>query len=340
MITISVCMIVKNEEKVLKRCLTSLVPIADEIIVVDTGSTDRTKEIASEYTKQIYDFTWVDDFSQARNFSFSKATMDYIYIADADEVLKEENCKKFLQLKQVLLSEIDIVQMYYENQLQFNTTYNYDKEYRPKLFKRLRTWIWQDEIHESVRLDPVIYDSEIAITHLPEECHAERDFRIYQAILKKKQSLSDKLIRMYAKELYIAGQKEDFITAGPFFETVYYDENKEALHRLCECVLIRYYRYLGESAKILKMALHNVAVEKPSSEVLYEIGEYYVSWKDYKEATIWFYNAAYEAECELNIHYGGDYPLKRLSECYSALKNEEQSQIYEELANKWMVKEI
>ena len=74
MITISLCMIVKNEEKVLARCLDSLEGLMDEIIIVDTGSTDRTKEIAAGYTDKIYDFEWVDDFSAARNFSFSKAT--------------------------------------------------------------------------------------------------------------------------------------------------------------------------------------------------------------------------------------------------------------------------
>ena len=84
MVSISVCMIVKNEEAVLKRCLDSLKGIAEEIVVVDTGSTDRTKEIAAEYTDKIYDFTWVHDFSAARNFAFSKATKDYIYSADAD----------------------------------------------------------------------------------------------------------------------------------------------------------------------------------------------------------------------------------------------------------------
>lgn len=67
MATVSLCMIVKNEEKVLGRCLDSAKEIADEIIIVDTGSTDRTKEIAAEYTEKIYDFEWNDDFSAARN---------------------------------------------------------------------------------------------------------------------------------------------------------------------------------------------------------------------------------------------------------------------------------
>ena len=105
MISISLCMIVKNEERVLARCLDSLCELMDEIIIVDTGSTDSTIDIARKYTDKVYNFPWCDDFSAARNFSFSKATKEYIYVADADEVLDSENQKKFMQLKQVLLPE-------------------------------------------------------------------------------------------------------------------------------------------------------------------------------------------------------------------------------------------
>ena len=121
MITISLCMIVKNEELVLERCLESLKGLMDEIIIVDTGSSDRTKEIAKRYTRQVYDYTWEDDFSKARNYALSFATCDYIYVADADEVLDEENRKKFLQVKEVLLPEIEIVQMLYSGQFESNT---------------------------------------------------------------------------------------------------------------------------------------------------------------------------------------------------------------------------
>ena len=99
MITISLCMIVKNEERILKRCLDSVRDLVDEIIIVDTGSTDATKWIAAGYTDKIYDFTLNDDFSAARNFAFSKATKEYIYSADADEVLSEENRRRFRLLK-------------------------------------------------------------------------------------------------------------------------------------------------------------------------------------------------------------------------------------------------
>ena len=151
MITISLCMIVKNEERVLKRCLDSVRDLVDEIIIVDTGSTDATKRIAAGYTDKIYDLTWNDDFSAARNFAFSKATKEYIYSADADEVLSEENRRRFRLLKETLLPEIEIVQMKYGNQLQNGTVYNFDEEYRPKLFRRQRSFVWEEPIHETVR---------------------------------------------------------------------------------------------------------------------------------------------------------------------------------------------
>ena len=83
-------MIVKNENLVLENCLNSVKDLVDEIIIVDTGSTDNTKEIAKKYTDKIYDFKWVDDFSKARNYSFSKATKDYILWLDADDYLAEK----------------------------------------------------------------------------------------------------------------------------------------------------------------------------------------------------------------------------------------------------------
>ena len=86
MVTISLCMIIKNEEAVLERCLESIQDVVDEIVIVDTGSTDKTKEIAARYTDRIYDFPWCDDFSAARNFAFSKGMGEYLLWMDADDV--------------------------------------------------------------------------------------------------------------------------------------------------------------------------------------------------------------------------------------------------------------
>ena len=175
MATISLCMIVKNEEQVLSRCLDSVADLMDEIIIVDTGSTDRTKEVAARYTDQIYDFAWTGNFAEARNYAASKATGDYIYTADADEYLEPEELQKLLQLKKVLLPEVEIVQMLYCTPPELSTVYNFAEEYRPKLYKRLRSFTWIDPIHETLRLEPVVFDSEIRIQHRPSSGHAKRD---------------------------------------------------------------------------------------------------------------------------------------------------------------------
>ena len=84
---VSICMIVKDEAEILERSLKSLSKYNYEIIIVDTGSKDNTKEIAYKYTDKVYDFKWVNDFSKARNFSISKASNKYILVVDADEVI-------------------------------------------------------------------------------------------------------------------------------------------------------------------------------------------------------------------------------------------------------------
>lgn len=338
MITISICMIVKDEEKILRRCLDSLKGLAEEIIIVDTGSTDATREIASEYTELIFDYTWNYDFSAARNYSFSKATMDYIYVADADEVMDEENRKRFLQLKQNLLSEIEIVQMKYANQLSFNTTYNFDEEYRPKLYKRIRNFCWTDPLHESVTLSPVIYDSDIVIKHMPVSNHAGRDFAAFRKAIDSLGKLSPKLNEMYAKELFIAGEKIDFENAFSYYKA-YADqeEGNDRERKIYECILVKCYRLQGDISGMMKYSLRNIADGKGSAEVCYELGEYFFSVEDYREATIWYYNAAYETQCELNIHYGGDYPLKRLTQCYHKLGNREQEEAFLNLYNTWQI---
>ena len=83
--TISACMIVKNEEEMLPNCLESIRSWVDEIIIVDTGSTDKTVEIAKSYGAKIYNQVWTKDFSFHRNYSISKATCDWVFIIDADE---------------------------------------------------------------------------------------------------------------------------------------------------------------------------------------------------------------------------------------------------------------
>lgn len=87
MIPISVCIITKNESDNLRKCLEALKPYPFEIVVVDTGSTDDTMDIAHRYTDRIYEFTWIDDFAAARNFAAKCAGNDLLFPIDTDEIL-------------------------------------------------------------------------------------------------------------------------------------------------------------------------------------------------------------------------------------------------------------
>ena len=82
---ISACYIVKNEAENLKRSLSSIQGQADEVVVVDTGSTDQTVSVAEDFETRIYSFAWQDDFASARNYALSKITGDWILLLDADE---------------------------------------------------------------------------------------------------------------------------------------------------------------------------------------------------------------------------------------------------------------
>lgn len=326
MTTISLCMIVKNEEAVLARCLDSIADLMDEIIIIDTGSTDRTKEIAARYTSKIYDYKWTNDFSAARNFSFSKACMDYIYTADADEILDAANHERFLRLKSVLLPEIEIVQMKYVTESGYDTVLNAKKEYRPKLFKRLRTFTWVDPIHETVRLNPVIFDSDIEILHKPQSLHSKRDFSIFIKAFEHDGQFSPKIRSMYAKELLKTGDTKDFADAKQIFRLIYDTDTSDDARKEASCVLARVYRLEDNKNEFFKLSMKDM-LTTPCSEICYELGTYFLAQRDYDEAVLWFYNAAYETESILDIHTNGDLPLLGLVECYELLLAEEKAKI-------------
>jgi len=332
MITVSVCMIVKNEEERLGRCLDSLKDIADEIIVVDTGSVDATMDIAGKYTDRIYEFEWTGSFSDARNYAFSLATGDYIYSADADEEVDEDNQKKFLILKEVLGSSdspaVDIVQMYYCNQLENNTIYSFDRELRPKLYKRVRSFTWEETIHEAVRLEPVIYDSDIDIIHRPGKGHAKRDLKAFERLIEERRNLfksddsglmeeasvlSKRLTEIYAKELIIAGEEENFLKAKDYFcmlsdgGDMSEDECARAFTMAAKCC-----RVAGDINGFIKYALRAAAGNIMTSELCYELGDYYEKMGDIKEAVMWYYNAAAETSAYMDLRYEKELPVKAL----------------------------
>lgn len=151
--TISVCMIVKNEEKFLPQCLKSIQGMADEIILVDTGSEDRTIEIAEEFDCRIFHFPWQGDFSSARNESLKHATGDWIFIIDADEELAgEQNTKVRFFTGQPDLQIISI--SVYNKSLETGVVSSFLPSVR--LFRRDLNLAYHGIVHNRLNLPPDI----------------------------------------------------------------------------------------------------------------------------------------------------------------------------------------
>ncbi len=93
--SVSLCVIARNEEHFLPSCISSVRHLVDEIIVVDTGSTDRTREVALQSVARVYSFSWKENFAAARNYALDRATGDWILVLDADEILGRIEAEAF-----------------------------------------------------------------------------------------------------------------------------------------------------------------------------------------------------------------------------------------------------
>jgi glycosyltransferase involved in cell wall biosynthesis len=163
---ISVCIIVKNEEKVLARCLENIRPWVDEIIIVDTGSTDATVEIAQRFTSKIFSFTWENDFSAARNFSLSKASGDWILWLDADEILPDETGSR---LRSLIASASPNIGCYSLTQNTSNS-FGVSRVIRQALFRKDPSIFFTGRVHEQIQLHGLTtLQTNLTILHLPDE---------------------------------------------------------------------------------------------------------------------------------------------------------------------------
>ncbi|MCA1202388.1 glycosyltransferase [Priestia flexa] len=144
---LTVCMIVKDEEKVLRRCLESITGIADEIIIADTGSIDRTRDIALEYSNKVFDYKWENDFSKARNFAATKASGEWILVIDADEFVDRDSFFKFKEDLKNSPSNSDILAVQIVNFVGENGK-NTSLNYHERLYKNDGTISYYRSIHE------------------------------------------------------------------------------------------------------------------------------------------------------------------------------------------------
>ena len=165
-IKISACYIVKNEENNLKRSIDSLINAVDEIILVDTGSTDRTIEIAEGYNAKILNYVWNDDFSTPRNLAIDNSNGDWIIFLDADEFFVkpeklEKSIKKFLNYEAIIIPRFDID---INNEI-INRGWNL------RIFKNVNYLRYRGLIHENItniidgKLKYVFSDDDLAMYH-------------------------------------------------------------------------------------------------------------------------------------------------------------------------------
>lgn len=207
--TLSVCLIVKNEEPVLARCLSCATQFADELIVVDTGSTDRSVEIAKQFTSKVWLHPWQDSFAEARNYAYSKATCDYMMWLDADDVISDENIARFLKLKHTMPEDTDVVFTFYRTPVEDGIgTYIL----RDRIIRRSLNPKCIGDAHEAIPIHPgwkCLYATDITIFHKKEYVNdPDRNMNIFKKVIRERTDMNAFDKANYCKELFIAGEHE------------------------------------------------------------------------------------------------------------------------------------
>lgn len=287
MITISLCMIVKNEEKVIGRCLECIKDIVDEIVIVDTGSIDKTKEIVSKYKVELFDFKWIDNFSAARNFAFSMATKDFIMWLDADDILLHEDIIKLKKLKEQLDPLVDSVTMKYivGKDEYGNITLSYR---RNRLVKRIRNFKWIGAVHEYIVVWGKIIDSDINITHKKNKNSFNRNIEIYEKMIENNIEFTSRDILYYANELYEHLDYEKAVHYYKIFLTQdgWVEDKIKVCGNLSDC-----YYFISDYKLAREYCFKSFEYNKPRAEQCCRIGYLFLEQKKYELASYW-YNVA------------------------------------------------
>jgi glycosyltransferase involved in cell wall biosynthesis len=319
-------MIVKNEEEVLARCLSSAKEIVDEIIIVDTGSTDKTKEIAAQFTDKIYDFKWVEDFSKARNFSFSKATSDYQMWLDADDIIDEENKTKLLELKKNLTADIYM--------LKYNVGHGVSY-YRERILKREKNYQWLAPIHECISPVGNVIRVDIAVTHSKKgKTDPDRNLRIFEKMVAENYPFSMREKYYYARELMWHNRVDEAIV---IFEEViksplaYLPNRINGIEDIADC-----YKSQGKAIKATEWLLYSFVITQPRAEICCALGDVFLEQKNYVGAIYW-YKSAFNCKLAKDTSAFSKpdcydfYPSLQLVLCYWAINEYELSKKYHEL---------
>lgn len=335
MISISLCMIVRDEEAVLARCLDSVRDAVDEIVIVDTGSVDGTRQIASRYTDNVYEFPWQDDFAMARNFSLDKGTKDFLLWLDADDILPKDSAAKLTQLKHSLPPDINLVMMPYQVAFDGNAkcTFSY---WRERLIRRNCGLRFQGRVHEAVVPKGKILHADIPVVHWKiRERNNKRNLQIYEKMEKKKEHFDPRAQYYYGRELLQHGHLEKACRILEEFlaRPDGWIENKiDGARQLAEAR-----RLAGDKAGELKALLQTLEYDVPRGETCCCLGRYFFDKKCYEQASYWYWQAlqAKRAACQGAFIQEECYtylPAIMLCVCCDRMGKREEAERWNELA--------
>ena len=335
--TISLCMIVRDEEESLGRCLESVREIADEMIIVDTGSTDNTISIAKRYTNKVYEFDWIDNFAAARNFAFSKATRQYCMWLDADDILEPADREALLRLKALLPKEVDVVMMRYHTAFDEKNqpTFSY---YRERIVRNTPQYRWEGRVHEAIVPAGNVVYSEIAISHRKiKEADSGRNLRIYEMQKKAGETFSPRDQFYYGRELYYNADYDAAISVlREFLEEGHgWRENEiEACRTMALC-----YKNKADMQKARAMLLHSFEYDAPRAEVCCDLGELFLAEEKYEQAIFWYELALTKQRNDSSGAFVspdcyGYLPYIQLCVCYDRMGQKKKAMEYNEKAGK------
>lgn len=332
---LSLCMIVKNEEKALATSLENAKEYADEIIIVDTGSSDKTKEVAQKFTDKIFDFEWVDDFSKARNYAFEKASSEYLMWLDADDMLPNSTVKEIKKWKESSSDEDVLICPYvtcYDEKLK--PLFEFNRERIVKNDKRFR---FKDRVHEViVPSGKVVTNENIVIYHAKKnKPYTSRNLDIYKRMIKEGETLSPRSQFYYARELYFNGKFDEAIHVFSKFLAEgkgWVENNIEACLNLSRC-----YQMQKEDKNALAVLFGSFVYDLPRGETLYEIGNIYVGQEQYQKAIYYFKQALstmpnLKGGGFINVDTYNFLPALQLCYCYSKIGDNLNALHYHEIA--------
>lgn len=162
--TLSLCMIVRNEEQWLGRCLASVNGVVDEVVIVDTGSTDRTLDIATAYHPVVIHHAWQDDFALARNAGLERATRDWILVLDADEELEAESGRRIREV--IAGTSADGLTLCVRNLMPEGELQTHEDLMITRLFRNRPDYRYEQPIHEQIRPSIERHGGTVAATDL------------------------------------------------------------------------------------------------------------------------------------------------------------------------------